>query len=196
MVEGDYKLAINLIMRVKQLGDPILREVSQAVTVEAIANGQYAAILNKMKSILNGIQSISPENGNAISAPQVGTAIRLILLRVEGEFIPMFNPTFMPLDQETFLFEEECFSFYQLRGKVVRHLNIEVKFMDEAGQSQTLNFSGEFSGIAQHEIDHLDGILFLDRVTDIKSIRSIDFVFADNQTRLNQVKQMFEYMVG
>ncbi|TQV74560.1 peptide deformylase [Aliikangiella marina] len=183
-------------MRVKQLGDPVLREVSKSVEISAIQSGQHQQTLEEMKSILNGIQSISSENGNAISAPQVGAPIRLVLLRVEGEFLPMFNPSFEALDNETFLFEEECFSFYQIRGKVVRYLNIRVDYVDEKGESQSIKFSGEFSGIAQHEIDHLDGVLFIDRVEDSKSIRSIDFVFAEQPQRLVQVKKMFDYMVG
>lgn len=183
-------------MRVKQLGDPVLRQVSQPVNLDDLKSGQYHSVLTEMKSVLDGIQAISAENGNAISAPQVGSPIRLVLLRVDGEFLPLFNPSFKPLDEETFLFEEECFSFYQIRGKVTRHLNIRVDFIDENGVQQSKDFAGEFSGIAQHEIDHLDGVLFIDRVEDTQTVRSIHYEFANEPARLNQVKQMFEYMVG
>ena len=183
-------------MRVKQLGDPVLRKVSNPVDVDDIQSGKFNPVIEQMCSVLNGIQAISPENGNAISAPQIGSHIRLVLLRIDGEFLELFNPSFTPLDETTFLFEEECFSFYQIRGKVLRHLHIQVDYLDRHGKQQSIAFSGEFSGIAQHEIDHLDGVLFIDRVEDTQTICSIDYVYAKQPKRLQQVKRMFEYMVG
>ncbi|MEE4246608.1 MAG: peptide deformylase [Kangiellaceae bacterium] len=183
-------------MRIKQLGDPILREISQSVSISDIESGTYQATVDSMKQVLNGIKSISDANGNAISAPQVGHTIRLVVLRIDGQFVVLFNPTFRSLDQTTFMLEEECFSFYQLRAKVERYANIEVNYLDQDGQHQSLVLNGEYAGIAQHEIDHLDGVLFIDRVDDSKTIRSIDFEYAQQPMQLKRVKKLYTYMAG
>jgi peptide deformylase len=181
-------------MRIKQLGHPILREVSKELTVDEIKSPSIQSLIDKMKETLNGIKDISDENGNALSAPQSGTAVRLILLRVNGQFLPMINPEIIAKSEETFLFEEECFSFYSLRASVERFERVTVTYLDEPGQSHTKELEGEFSGLVQHEIDHLDGIFFLDRVKDTMHIQSVDHVLGDNPTRLKTVREMMAYM--
>lgn len=183
-------------MRIRQFGDPVLRKTSEAISAEQISSPEVQATLNTLKEVLNGIQSISNENGNALSAPQIGHTIRMVLLRIDGKFVPMLNPEILPTGSATFEFEEECFSFYNLRAKVNRAANVIVNYMDEHGQQQTVELEGEAAGLIQHEIDHLNGVLFLDRLENKASLTSIDYLLQNNQPRLRQVKEMIDYMTG
>jgi peptide deformylase len=183
-------------MRIKQLGHPILRQPSRALEPSEISADLVQSTLQSMKDILNGIKAISDENGNAISAPQVGQPIRAILLRIEGEFVPLINPEFTHLSSEMFEFEEECFSLYNVRGVVLRHKSVEVSYYDEHAQQQTRVFEDENAGLVQHEIDHLDGVFFIDKIEDPRRLQSIDYMLSDNPERLKIVKQMMEYMAG
>jgi peptide deformylase len=181
-------------VRIKHLGHPILREVSKPISVDDIHSEQIQSLLSTMKAILNGIKAISDENGNALSAPQSGLAVRLILLRVNGEFMPMFNPQIIAKSDATFLFDEECFSFYSLRAKVQRFQRVTVSYQDEKAVEHQVELEGEFAGLVQHEIDHLDGIFFLDRVENNQSIQSVDHLLSDNPKRLTTVRAMMAYM--
>lgn len=183
-------------MKIKQLGHPILREVSKPIDVEAIRSEPIQNHLSHMKEILNGIKDISDENGNALSAPQAGMAVRMILLRIDGKFVPMINPQITQQSEQTFEFEEECFSFYNLRAKVTRFSQVTVSYFDEYGDAQSLAMHDEFAGLVQHEIDHLDGIFFLDRVTDSSGLESVDHLLQDQPQRLKTVKQMMDYMAS
>ncbi|MRI32500.1 hypothetical protein EOPP23_05810 [Endozoicomonas sp. OPT23] len=183
-------------MRVKQIGDPILREVCNNVKQEDIAALNIQDTINKMRKILDDIKNISSENGNAIAAPQVGVAVRIILLRIENNFHTMINPSYTYTSEEVFDFEEECFSFYSLRGKVSRHSTVTVEYFDENAQFKSKIFTGEESALVQHEIDHLNGVFFLDKVTDKKSVRSVDYILKDNPAKLSKVKDLIGFMAG
>ena len=184
-------------MRIRQIGDPILREVSRPVPIEQIGSPEITDLIVRMKNILDGIKAISDENGNALSAPQVGCLHRLIVLRIEGEFQVMFNPEFTPMSDETFEFEEECFSLYDQRATLERFYQGEVIYLNENGLSQSQVVFGENAGLVQHEIDHLDGILFLDRLKQVgREAQSVDDTLNDQPERLAQVKRMMDYMIG
>jgi len=186
-----------IVMRIRQIGDPILREVSIAVNQKQLGTPKISQLIAQMKDTLNGIKAISDENGNALSAPQVGSLLRLIVLRIDGQFQVMINPEFKPLSDKTFEFDEECFSLYDQRASVQRYYEGEVQYLNEDGVVQRQNLIGENAGLVQHEIDHLDGILFLDRLEQLgRQATSIDEVLSDQPQRLAQVKKMMQYMIG
>jgi len=183
-------------MRIRQLGDPILRQVAKEVPSEKIVQAKTSAIIAQMQTVLDGIKAISDENGNAISAPQIGESLRIILLRIDNIFVAMINPEFRAISDEKRLFEEECFSFYQLRGLVERSVDIEIKYLDQNGTKQCKALNGEFAALAQHEIDHLDGVFFLDRISDLSSVRSVKFDLQSDHDRYLQVQNMISYMTA
>ena len=184
-------------MRIRQIGDPILRQVSSAVDPDDIGGGDIVALIANIKRILNGIKSISEENGNALSAPQVGSSVRLIVLRIDGEFQTMINPVFTALSNTSFEFEEECFSLYDRRATLERYYEVEVNYLDETATHRTQTLIGENAGLVQHEIDHLNGVLFLDRLAQAgRSSRSVDEVLSDQPQTLKRVKRMIEYMTA
>ena len=181
--------------RIRQIGDPILRDVSMPIAASDIGGDEIQALVDHMQSVLNGIKAISDENGNALSAPQVGHTVRLILLRIDGQFRPMINPEFTPISEKKFDFEEECFSLYDKRATILRYHQIRVTYLDRNGRTQVDDFSGEESGLVQHEIDHLNGVLFVDHVDD-KDLFNIDTVLANKPSRLSKTKEMMAYMVA
>ncbi len=184
-------------MRIRQIGDPILREVSIALSPEQVASSETQALIERMQNILNGIKAISDENGNALSAPQVGNLVRLILLRIDGEFKVMINPEYRPSSDRTFMFEEECFSLYDQRASLKRWYEIDVEYLDSGGIKRALCCHGELAGLIQHEVDHLDGVLFIDRAEkEGAQLSSIDTLLNDQPDRLAQVKTMIDYMRG
>jgi peptide deformylase len=183
-------------MKIKQVGDPILRTHSQTVTTEDFDSGKVAQTIANMQDILNGIKAISDENGNALSAPQVGVSIRLIVLRIDGKFVNIINPRIIERSESTFMFEEECFSFYNMRAKVKRYQSVVLSYIDENQSEQQVSMQGEFSGLVQHEIDHLNGIFFLDKVEDQSSLVSIDYLLKDQPERLKVVKSLCDYMAS
>jgi len=183
-------------MRIRQLGDPILRQTSIAVSEENFSSSRVTQILAHMREVLNGIKAISDENGNALSAPQLGYSLRIVLLRIEQEFVALINPEFTAVDDTTFAFEEECFSMYQLRGTVERYRHIVVNYLDENNHPRSLKLEGENAGLLQHEVDHLDGVLFIDRLANDETPRSIDYDLREYPQRLTQVKKMLAFMVG
>ena len=181
--------------RIRQIGDPILRQVSSPILLNRVADADIQTLIDHMQSILDGIKAISDENGNALSAPQVGQPVRLILLRIDGEFCPMINPEFTPMSEEKFEFEEECFSLYDKRAVILRYRNIELQYVDRMGRTQNKVLNGENAALVQHEIDHLDGVLFVDHV-DEGYLYDIDTVLAHDPKRLSKVKDMLAYMVA
>lgn len=183
-------------MKIKQVGDPILRTLSRTVSKADFESDLVNSTVQTMQDILNGIKAISDENGNALSAPQVGVGIRLIVLRMNGKFVNIINPRIIERSESTFMFEEECFSFYNMRATVRRYESVVISFIDENQNEQRLSMQGEFSGLIQHEIDHLNGIFFLDKVEDQSSLVSIDYLLKDEPERLTVVKSLCEYMAS
>jgi peptide deformylase len=185
------------LKRIRQIGDPILREVSIEVDEAQVRSTGIIKLIIRMQEILNGIKSISDENGNALSAPQVGCLVRVILLRIDDEFLTMINPEFSPQSDETFEFEEECFSLYDQRATLKRYYRGTVTYLDESGVRRSQQLCGEQSGLVQHEIDHLDGVLFLDRLEQQgRQVESIYDLLDRQPARLAQVQNMIAYMTG
>jgi len=181
--------------KIRQIGDPILRQTSAPLEPSDILDSNFHFLLGHMQDVLNGIKAISSENGNALSAPQVGHLKRLILLRIDGIFIPMVNPEISSASTDQFEFLEECFSLYDQRAVVSRYHDIEVNYLDEFAQPQSKSFSGEYAALIQHEIDHLNGVLFVDHV-DENELQSIDYIFEDDSAGLTRVKAMMAYMIS
>lgn len=112
--------------------------------------------------------------GIGLAAPQVGVLSRLIVLdcvKEEGEAprpLVMFNPRVVAASEETSVYEEGCLSIPEQYGEVRRPAEVEVTWMDRDGNPQSETFADLWATCVQHEIDHLDGKLFIDYLTPIK----------------------------
>lgn len=162
-------------MRVYEFGEPILRQVSRELAPgEAVSKHTYE-LVNAMREVLLGYNA-----GVAIAAPQVGVDSRIVVVavrptehrpQVEEFDLVMINPEIVETFGRRTQMWEGCLSAGQngLFGKALRYRKVRVKFLDEAGHRHIKTFDGLIAQIVQHEVDHLEGILFVDRVKDSRT---------------------------
>lgn len=105
--------------------------------------------------------------GRGIAAPQIGVSLRIIYIQMpDGSFDgPMINPMIVAESKETFELWDDCFSFPDLLVRVSRAQSISVTYCDETGAANRINVQDAFSELLQHEIDHVNGILAVQRAT-------------------------------
>jgi peptide deformylase len=156
------------------LGNPLLRERSRELTREELLAPETQAFIDDL------IATMRAANGAGIAAPQVGRPVRVCVVEVKDNprypykpNIPLtvlVNPVLRPIGEETFENYEGCLSVPNLRGVVTRSAQVEVTAWDREGNETTRVMRGLGAGTFQHEVDHLDGLLFVDRVVDTKTL--------------------------
>lgn len=158
------------IKRVRLVGDPVLRKKCQKIT-------EFHSTKKIVGDLRDTLEDFRTKNGfgSGIAAPQIGaplSAIYIITKEFEGE---MLNPKITKHSKETAMYWDECFSFeLAFFGKVKRWTRIEVEYYDSSGSKKTVQATDEhFATLLQHEIDHLNGILFIDRL-----VRNGDFILS------------------
>lgn len=151
------------------LGNPVLR-----ATATPIADPQAPDIAALARDM---VETMAASNGVGLAAPQVGRASRLIVFHVPAqcaeESVPLhilLNPAFTPLSEETELGMEGCLSIPGLRGLVPRYSRILYSGVDLAGNPVEQEAAGFHARVVQHEIDHLNGVMYLDRMPDFTSL--------------------------
>jgi len=158
------------VRSILQLGDPRLREVARQV--EGPSAPEVAALVSDLSDTLAHWRS-STGYGRGIAAPQLGVPLRVIFLKLPGsQPWPLVNPEITGRSAEQIVVWDACLSFLSVFMQVKRYREISVRYQDLAGQHHYVN-AGDGNNLAellQHEIDHLDGILALDRIVDIKSV--------------------------
>jgi peptide deformylase len=107
--------------------------------------------------------------GRGIAAPQIGMSRQIVFINLDYQGA-LINPRIIQRSRKTFTLWDDCFSFPDILVKVERHYSVSVSFQDEAGTRKKLRASGAFAELLQHEIDHLHGILAIDRAVDSKHI--------------------------
>jgi peptide deformylase len=146
------------VHRILQLGDPILRHISRPV---AHATSAHATIRD-LRDTLHEFQR-THGFGRGISAIQIGSPLRVIYLEFEGAELPLINPEYEWLSEEKFRLWDDCFSFPDLLVWLERSQSLRLRYTDPHGHHQTLDAAGPLAELIQHEMDHLDGILAIDR---------------------------------
>jgi peptide deformylase len=158
------------IRTVLQLGDPGLREIAQ--TVENPEAAEIRTLVQDLADTLAYWRKMTGY-GRALAAPQIGTALRIIFLQLPGaEPWPLVNPEITRRSEEKIVVWDACLSFLSIFMQVERHRQIVVRYQDLRGEWREVQASeeGNLSELLQHEIDHLDGILAVDRITDIRTM--------------------------
>lgn len=151
---------------IRQLGDPVLR--TPCNPVRDFRSTRVRGIISDLAETLDGFRR-SHGFGRGISAPQIGHSDRIILVDCEYQG-PLINPRIVRRSRATFQLWDDCFSFPDILVKVHRHLAVTVAFLDDEGRRRTVQARGDLSELLQHEIDHLDGILAIDRAIDSRHI--------------------------
>ena len=159
------------VRKVVRMGHPVLRRPAEPVDPAAIGSAE----LNRL--IADMIDTLHDYGGIGLAAPQVGESLRLAIVEIPDDgtrygdvpAMPLtvfVNPKITVLDPETKGFWEGCLSVPGLRGYVERPQQIRVDYTDVAGNGQSLELGGFLATVFQHEFDHLDGKLYVDRMTD------------------------------
>lgn len=168
-----------MIRPIVQLGHPVLKMQARPLEPAELTGDEVRTLLYDMR------ETLAASGGVGLAAPQVGVSVRLILA---GSFptprspdrpvvptAPLVNPRIVWASPETEAAWEGCLSFLEYRVRVVRAQAVRVAYLDVAGREQQLEASGFYARVLQHEIDHLDGILTLDRAESAEDIeRSLE----------------------
>ena len=166
-----------MILRITEFGEPILKETGEKIEV-------FDAELRQLSEHM--IDTMRDAEGIGLAAQQIGKALQICVVDVNFEgrladyayeldgktppldlIMPMtlINPELTLLPGETEDYEEGCLSFPEVRGNVNRPVNVEVTFQDLDGNAHTLRAGGILARVIQHEVDHLNGVLFTERMT-------------------------------
>jgi peptide deformylase len=158
------------VRTVLQLGDPGLREVAKRV--ENPAAPEIRALVEDLADTLVYWRKTTGY-GRGIAAPQLGVSLRVIFLRLPGEEPwPLVNPLIKERSVEKIVVWDACLSFLSIFMQVERHRDITVRYQDLRAEWQEIRAGEErnLSELLQHEIDHLDGVLAVDRITNIQTM--------------------------
>ncbi|MHB0875115.1 MAG: peptide deformylase [Anaerolineae bacterium] len=147
------------------LGNPVLYQPSAAVT--AAEAGDLAGVVADLHDTLMAFR-VRYGVGRAIAAPQIGVAKRLIYVNV-GEPMPLFNPVVCDPSDEMMAVWDDCMCFPDLLVQVNRHRRCRVEYRDSEWRLRSWPLEGDLAELLQHEIDHLDGILAVERAIDGRS---------------------------
>lgn len=151
------------IRRIIELGDPLLRQTSKEVT----AAGDAFGTLEDLRDTLHEFQR-THGFGRGIAAIQIGVAQRVIYIEIGGEAYELINPAIEWMSEEQFEMWDDCFSFPNLMVRLKRSERVRLRYQDRTGAERRLEADWAFAELLQHEVDHLDGVLSVDRAIDFK----------------------------
>jgi peptide deformylase len=162
------------IRKIATIGHPVLRELAREVSAEELGSAATQAFIDDL------IETMHDAAGAGLAANQVYEPIRICAIEVKNNprypykpnypLTVLVNPRLTPTTGETFLNYEGCLSVPNLRGEVRRSCGVRVQAWDREGKPLDFEVKGLTAGTFQHEVDHLDGKVFLDRVEDTRSL--------------------------
>ena len=164
------------ILKVARMGHPVLRKPARSVEAAEIKSPAFQKLVDDM------IETMREYDGIGLAAPQVHEGVRLAIIGIQdgrGEdrsirVLPVVNPEVTPVGKETEEDWEGCLSLPNLRGRVVRPRRVQVRALDRRGNKIDIDLAGYPARVAQHEIDHLDGVLFIDRMKSLETLTFLD----------------------
>jgi|TARA_B100001964_G_C14134669_1_gene554572 peptide deformylase len=168
------------VLKVAKLGNPILRQMAQPVDLNLLnsSTSDIQVLIDDM------IDTMREEDGVGLAAPQIFQSLQLVVMECslnerypEAPKIPMtvlINPVITHYGDEKVMGWEGCLSLKDLRGLVPRSEKVAVEFFDREGRPVTIEAEGFHAVVLQHEIDHLQGKVFLDRMTDLSQLAYLE----------------------
>jgi peptide deformylase len=162
------------ILKVARMGHPVLRTRARALDKTVLRNPLTQKLIDDM------IETMHEYHGVGLAAPQVHEDLRVFVGLLEeepgpkSEAIAVINPEITAEDSNTQEGWEGCLSIPDIRGMVPRFTSIIVRALDRDGRAMELRLKNFAARVAQHETDHLDGILFFDRMTTTRSLTYLD----------------------
>lgn len=162
------------IRKIATVGHPVLRQVARELTRDELCSEKTQRFIDDL------IETMRDAAGAGLAANQVYEPIRITAIEINKNprypYKPNYpltilvNPVLTPTTDDTFLNFEGCLSVPNLRGEVRRFTGVRVQAWDREGNDLDFEVKGLTAGTFQHEVDHLDGKVFLDRVEDTRSL--------------------------
>jgi len=161
------------------IGNPLLRQVARDLTPQEILSPEISALIEDM------VDTMHHEEGIGIAAPQIGESVQLAIVEIESdserypdsepvELIVFANPRITVLDETEQGYWEGCLSVPNLRGLVLRPRMVRVDYIDLNGEPAAIIGEGFLATVFQHELDHLAGVLYVDRIRDTRKLATLD----------------------
>jgi peptide deformylase len=170
---GDREVNTMALRNIVRLGHPALRTPAEPVPEERISEGEIQQLIDDM------LETMLDAHGVGLAATQLGLGIQLFVYSAidtehpdpgDGELHALINPALEPIAGELVYDWEGCLSIPDLRGLVPRHPEVRIHALDRHGEPVDRRVSGYEARIVQHEYDHLNGVTFLDRMRDLRSL--------------------------
>lgn len=159
------------ILSIAKLGNPVLRQQAESLSPREISSAAIQRLIDDM------FETMYDEPGIGLAAPQVSRSVQLVVMGCEGEGgfpeTVLINPSIIFYGPQQVENWEGCLSVDGLRGKVTRPSVIRVKALDRKGKPLDFEASGLYAVCIQHEMDHLIGKLFVDRMTDMSTLTQL-----------------------
>jgi peptide deformylase len=162
------------ILKVARIGTPVLREIADPVPERALGSPEFERLIDDM------IETMHEYDGIGLAAPQVHASTRIVVIEVpiseeneedaEAPLTVLVNPIVTPVGERRVLGWEGCLSLPEMRGQVIRWDQIHLDAQDRHGNAIDADYSGFFARVIQHECDHLDGVLYVDRMEGMRSL--------------------------
>ncbi len=162
------------LRKIATIGHPVLRQTARELTRDELTSAPMQRLVDDM------VDTMRDAAGAGIAANQVYEAVRICVIEIANNprypYKPnwpltiLVNPVVEPTTDETFMNFEGCLSVPNLRGQVPRFTGVRVRAWDRRGKELDFEVKGLTAGTFQHELDHLDGKLFVDRVTDTRTL--------------------------
>lgn len=162
------------LLKIAQVGTPVLRTVAEPVGPEVLASVEIQSFIDDL------VETMRDARGAGLAANQVYRPVRICAIEVDNNprypykpDIPLtilVNPVLTPIGDQSFENFEGCLSVPDMRGVVRRHARLHLQALDRHGNTIDHEVAGVSAGTFAHEVDHLDGKLFLDRVTDTSTL--------------------------
>lgn len=162
------------IRKIATIGNPVLRQVARALTREELRSEPAQRLIDDL------VETMRDAAGAGLAANQIHEPVRIVAIEVSKNprypykpdypLTVLVNPVLTPTTDETFRNYEGCLSVPNLRGEVRRFTEVRVHAWDRHGAELDLEVKGLTAGTFQHEVDHLDGTIFVDRVEDTRSL--------------------------
>lgn len=150
------------ILKIITLPNPALREKSSEINFKKMKKGELKSLFSSMA------KTMIKTNGVGLAAPQIGKNIKLAVINSKDGVFCVINPKFAKKSWACELGQEGCLSIPGVFGKVKRHKKISLVYYNLDGKKIKLTAQGMMARVLQHEIDHLDGILFIDKAVEIE----------------------------
>ena len=163
------------ILKVARMGHPVLRAVAEPIEPDKIQTDEIQRLISDM------VETMEEYKGAGLAGPQVHVARRVVVVELredreaeETEVLPLINPKIRPIGNRKISDWEGCLSVPDIRGIVPRWQTVGVEALNIEGEALSFEVRGFPARLIQHEVDHLDGILYLDRMKDLRTLSFLD----------------------